>query len=83
MIAETVIEIGPESIEALAAAIVHKQEFASAPIVTVSEAVELTRTKSVRAFYRWAKRMKVSAHLPGRYSREKLLNALHREGAKA
>jgi hypothetical protein len=46
------------------------------PVLTVAEAMRLTKCKSLSAFYRWTKRKKVRPLEQGRYSTRRVLSAL-------
>lgn len=77
-----IVVLAPESIEALAEAVLLKQQLVHSAVVPLKEAVLLTRNPSEQTFRNWAKRMKVRPCGYGRYSREKLQNAMAREAAK-
>jgi hypothetical protein len=52
-------------------------------ILTTAEAVAYTKHESGSAFYRWARRLRVSSISNGRYSRPQLDAALDREARRA
>jgi hypothetical protein len=78
-----VFRMDRETIEAFADAVVRKQELVRSPIINLERAMELSLQKTPRAFYRWCKKHHVTQCGHGRYSREKIVNALHREASRA
>lgn len=49
------------------------------PVVSLEDAMVLTRCRSQSAFYRWASAHRIKPCGAGRYSREKIMKALRKE----